>query len=244
MNCIIVGAALSAIAAGPGGEAVSPPPGNEVPRVGGVSVDTNLGEVAFPARVQHPTGKPCIDAWGRRTQAFIGSAKADGKPAEFADHFVFLADVDTVDVYRGLAELGLNTKIHYSRAEGRERAGKDFLDGDPVAVFVKWKDGEDWVERRYEDFVQEQRVIDGKTVAAPWTPRWVFHGSGVVHKEGTGCIACPCDCPGGLIADNRNPIYEPKPIVRFNLKDAPPKGTKVWVRIKAVPHKAPSEKMP
>jgi len=110
--------------------AQSPPKGDEV------QVDTARGEVRFAAKVQHPKDKPCIDAFGQRIQAFVGTARAGGRPSEFSDHFVFLAPSDTETIYRALAELGLNAKTHYSRAEGRKRAGKDFLEGDRVALFV------------------------------------------------------------------------------------------------------------
>ena len=212
-----------------------PPAGSELSTPDDkVVVDSDRGEIRFNARVQYPRGKPCIDAWGQRIQAFLGSEKAGGARAEFADHFVFLAAVDTEDVYRGLAEAGASTKVHYSRAEGRKRAGRDFLQGDPVAITIAWQDGDRRVERRYEEFVEEKTFVGGKEVVKPWAPHFVFHGSGVIHKEGTGCIACPCDCPGGIIADDRNPIYEPKPIVRLDLKKAPPAGTRVVVRIRRV----------
>lgn len=211
----------------------------DLPRGEEVKVDTERGEIRFEARVQHPKGKPCIDEFGQRIQAFVGSIKAGGRPSEFADHFVFLAPADTESVYRGLAELGTQTKVHYSRAEGRRRAGKDFLDGDPVALFIAWRDGDRWVERRYEDMVQEKVLVDGKEVVRPWKPRFVFHGSGVIYKEGTGCIACPCDCPGGIIGDNRHPISEPKPTVKFDWAQAPPEGATVVVRIRPEKGAAP-----
>ena len=200
----------------------------------GVEVDSGQGEIRFPARVTHPTGKPCIDDWGRRIQAFIGCEKAGGAPTQFADHFVFLAGVDVDDVYKGLLEAGANVKTHYSRAECKERAGKDFLQGDEVGIFVSWEESGKRVEKPYETFVKEKVLVDGKEVIRPWTPHWAFHGSGAIHKEGTGCVACPCDCPGGLIADDRNPIYEPKPTVRFDLSAAPPEGTPVVVRIRRI----------
>lgn len=213
----------------------APPEGAGPPTPDGkVVVDSERGEIRFPARVQYPRGKPCIDAWGQRIQAFLGSGKAEGGRAEFADHFVFLAGVGTEEVYRGLVEAGATAQVHYSRAEGRKRAGRDFLQGDPVAISIAWEEGGRQVERRYEDFAEEKAVVDGKEVVKPWTPHFVFHGSGVIHKERTGCIACPCDCPGGIIADDRNPIYEPKPTVRFDLKKAPPEGTYVIVRIRKV----------
>lgn len=213
-------------------ESGSPPVAADTGMIHGVLVDTKRGEVAFTAEVRHPKGKPCIDAWGQRVQAFVGTAVAGGKPAEFADHFVFLAEVDVNDIYKGLVELGLQTEKHVSRAEGRRVAGRDFLKGDPVAVFITWKEGDRWVEKPYEAFVREKVTVGGKEVIKPWTPHWVFHGSGVLHNERTGCIACPCDCPGGIIADNRNPIFEPKPTVFFDLAEAPPKGSKVIVRIR------------
>jgi hypothetical protein len=71
-----------------------------------------------------------------------------------------------------------------------------------------------------------------KPVEKPWTPSFVFHGSGAIHKAGTGCIACPCDCAGGITADNRFPLYNPKPVVRFDLAEAPRARTPVYVRIR------------
>ena len=78
----------------------------------------------------------------------------------------------------------------------------------------------------------------GEDEVKPWTPHWVFHGSGVIHDERTGCIACPCDCPGGIIADNRTPIYRPMPTVRFDWSKAPPVGTTVYVRIRPVSNRS------
>lgn len=210
-----------------------------VPAGDAVVVDTGAGEIRFGAKVQHPKDKPCIDDFGQRIQAFVGCKQAGGKPSEFADHFVFLAGADTENVYRGLAELGLNVEKHVSREEGRRLAGKEFLKGDPVDVFIAWKKEGKWVEQRYADLVQEKVVENGKEVVRPWAPHFVFHGSGVLHKEGTGCVACPCDCPGGLIADVRNPIYEPKPTVKFDWSKAPKPGTEVVVRIKSLRHDAP-----
>ena len=225
---------LALVFAGPGQLS-----GGDIPtdpaQVKGVVVDTRAGAMAFPARVQDTTGKPCVDAWGQRFQAFIGASKADGEATEFASFFVFLTDQDINDVYRGLAELGLESEKNLSRAEGKAQAGKVSLEGDPVAVDLVWKVGETVVERPYESFVKEKVIVDGKEVIRPWTPKWAFHGSGVIHKEKTGCVACPCDCPGGLIADVRNPVYEPKPTVFFDTTLAPPPGTKVVVKIRALP---------
>jgi hypothetical protein len=125
--------------------------------------------------------------------------------------------------------------------EGHRRSGlkattkpEDFLQGDPVLLSVFWKEGERWVERPYQSFVTERVMVDGKPVEKPWTPSFVYHGSGAIHRSGTGCIACPCDCAGGIIADNRFPLYNPKPLVRFDLSRTPKPGTQVYVRIRVV----------
>src|SRR5262249_46333900 len=121
---------------------------SDLPRGEEVRVDAQRREIRFAARVQHPRNKPCIDDFGRRIQAFVGCARADGHPSEFADHFVFLAATDTEAVYHGLTELGLKSKVHFSRAEGRRRTGRDFLQGDRVELFIAWQEEGRWVERR------------------------------------------------------------------------------------------------
>lgn len=211
----------------------------KLPQAGSVVVDKERGEVILSAVVQHPEGKPCIDDFGQRVQAFVGCAQAAGGDAKMAGYFVFLVDVPTETVHEALLALGAKPRVHYSIQEGKERSGlkagtkmEDFLQGDPVNLSVFWRDGSRWVEKPYEDFATERILVDGQAVDKPWTPHFVFHGSGAIHGSGTGCIACPCCCAGGIIADNRNPLYEPKPLVRFNMKLAPKPGTQVYVRLR------------
>ena len=212
-----------------------------LPKPGTLAVNKERGEVILHATVQHPIGKPCIGEWGQRIQAFVGCSRAAGSDATMAGYFVFLVDVPTEGVYKALLSLGAKPRVSYSMQEGKKRSGlkpqtgpDDYLQGDPVVLSIFWKDGDHWTERPYEDFVMERVLVDGKPVEKPWTPSFVFHGSGAIYKSGTGCIACPCDCPGGIIADNRNPIYDPKPIVRFDLSKAPKLNTSVYVRIRPV----------
>jgi hypothetical protein len=211
----------------------------KLPKPGTVLVDEDRGEVILSATVQFPEGKECINTYGERIQAFVGCAKATGGDAKMAGYFVFLVDVPTEDVHAAMTKLGCKPRVHYSMAKGRKRVGwkpttgpNDFLQGDPVALSVFWKKGEKWVERPYQDFVTERVMVEGKPVEKPWTPHFVYHGSGAIHKSGTGCIACPCDCAGGLIADNRNPLYEPKPLVKFDMDKAPKAGTQVYIRLR------------
>lgn len=213
-----------------------------LPEPGAVVIDDVRQEVILSAKVQFPEGKPCINEYGQRIQAFAGCATAAGGDAKMAGYFVFLVDVPTETVHDALIKLGCRNKVNYSITEGRKRSGlkaetttADYLQGDPVMLSVFWKgeDGE-WVERPYRDFVTEQVTVGETTIEKPWTPSFVFHGSGAVHSSGTGCIACPCDCPGGIIADNRNPIYDPKPMVKFDMSKAPPLGPRSTSRSRSL----------
>lgn len=217
-------------------------PAADLPKPGSVTVDQKRREVILSAKVQFPEGKPCINEYGERVQAFAGCATAAGGDAKMAAYFVFLVDVETEKVFDGLMELGCRPRVHYSIQEGRKRSGlkpettaDDYLQGDPVVLSVFWKNDQGkWIEKPYQDFATEQVKVGDKEIEKPWTPSFVFHGSGAIHKSGTGCIACPCDCPGGIIADNRFPIYDPKPSVKFDMSKAPPPGTQVYVRIRPI----------
>jgi hypothetical protein len=220
----------------------SRPPAVRLPVSGAVISDHERSEVILSAKVQFPEGKPCINEYGQRIQAFAGCSKAADGDAKMARYFVFLVDVSTEEVFEALMRVGCRPKVHYSIQEGRKRSGltqetlpEDYLQGDPVVLSVFWQDDDgQWIERPYEYFVTEAVMVDGKEIEKPWTPHFVFHGSGAIHKSGTGCIACPCDCPGGIIADNRFPIYDPKPKVKFDMSKAPPVGTQVYVRIRVI----------
>lgn len=230
-----------------GAEAGSAPPAQQLPAPGTLVRDDARGEVILSAKIQFPEDKPCINEYGERVQAFAGCAKAAGGDAKMAGYFVFLVDVETEEVHEALVKLGCKPRVHYSIQEGRKRSGLrpettagDYLDGDPVVLSVFWQaaDGK-WTETAYEHFATEQVEADGRKIEKPWTPHFVFHGSGAIHKSGTGCIACPCDCPGGIIADNRFPVYDPKPSVRFDMGKTPPPGTQVYVRIRPVASRTP-----
>ncbi|MGB6042319.1 MAG: YdjY domain-containing protein, partial [Pirellulales bacterium] len=217
-------------------------PADELPAPGSLVVDQTRREVILSAKVQFPEGKPCINEFGQRIQAFAGCSRAAGGDAKMAAYFVFLVDVETEKVFDGLVKLGCRPRVHYSIHEGRKRSGlkpgtsmADYLQGDPVVLSVFWKnDAGEWVEKAYEDFATELEMVGENKIEKPWTPHFVFHGSGAIHKSGTGCIACPCDCPGGIIADNRFPIYDPKVMVRFDMSKAPPPDTQVYIRIRPV----------
>lgn len=235
LACLLGGAALAQAAD-------ANAPAKALPKPGSVVVDRARDEVLLSAVIQHPVDKPCIGSYGQRVQAFVGCSKAAGGDAKMAGYFVFLVDVPTETVHQAMLDLGVKGKVHYSMEEGHRRSGlkpttkaDDYLQGDPVLLSVFWQEGGKWVERPYQSFVSERVLVDGKPTEKPWTPSFVYHGSGAIHRSGTGCIACPCDCAGGIIADNRFPLYNPKPLVRFDLTRVPRPGTQVYVRLRVIP---------
>ena len=151
------------------------PPANELPTPGSVVTDAERREVILSAKVQFPEGKPCINEFGERVQAFAGCSTAAGGDAKMAAYFVFLVDVDTEQVSEALLKLGCRPKVHYSIQEGRKRSGltaetkpEDYLQGDPVVLSVFWKGDDDkWVERAYQEFVTEKITVDGREVIKP-----------------------------------------------------------------------------
>ncbi|MHB0954845.1 MAG: YdjY domain-containing protein [Pirellulaceae bacterium] len=233
---------LATMARGQAPESADGAPAPRLPEPGTLVADPERSEVILSAKVQFPEGKPCINEFGQRIQAFAGCSQAAGGDAKMTGYFVFLVDVPTEQVFDALMRIGCRPLIHYSIQEGRKRSGltpetppENYLQGDPVVLSVFWKDEQrTWIERPYEYFVTESITVDGQQVEKPWTPHFVFHGSGAIHGSGTGCIACPCDCPGGIIADNRFPVYDPKPTVRFDMAKAPPVGTQTYVRIRVI----------
>src|SRR5437764_9408359 len=72
----------------------------KLPEAGTILINKDKAEVILSAVVQYPKGKPCIDDWGQRIQAFVGCSKAAGGDAKMAGYFVFLVDVPAEDVYK------------------------------------------------------------------------------------------------------------------------------------------------
>ena len=162
-------------------------------------------------------------------------------PAKYAEQFVFLCDAKTEDVHDALLAVGGTNAVHYAGADAKKHAGlrpdtkpEDYLQGDPVLISIGWREGEKWRELPYEAFAMEKVTVEGGDVVKPWTPHFVFHGSGALHGAGTGCLACPNDCPGGIITDNRNPIADPKPVLKFDWSRAPAPGTEITIRFRLI----------
>ncbi|MBU4009241.1 MAG: hypothetical protein KJ882_00635, partial [Proteobacteria bacterium] len=121
---------------------------------------------------------------------------------------------------------------------------EDYLDGDPVIVTIRFEKNGDIVEAALEDFIQEKIIVEGKDVIKPYTPHFVYHGSGEALNFPSGCIVCPSDCNGGIITDNVLPLKTTVNYYKVNWDRMPPVGSIVEVVIKSIygPHRLSSTK--
>ncbi len=199
-------------------------------------VDALRCEVRLRARVQK-TDAPRMSAFAAAEPALLGS-----RGGRHERYFVFLVEAPVKEVHDALLRLGARGRVVYKLKDVPRHAGlranstpADYMQGDPVQIYVEWKSGDRKLRRAYEDFFLQQISVDGSKVVTPWTPHLVFHGSGVLNSKKTGCIACVHDCPGGIIGNNQYPLVEPRPVLRADWRILPPPGTRVWVVLRPVP---------
>ena len=198
-------------------------------------VDSERCEVRLKAVVQK-TDAPRMEDWAQVTPALLGSK--GGKCEKF---FVFLTDARVTEVHEALLELGARSRVVYKVEEAVKHKGlrpdntpSDYMQGDPVQIFVEWKEGGQIKRMAYEDFFLEKLLVGESETTKPWTPHFVFHGSGALNNKKTGCIACTHDCPGGIIGNNQYPLIEPLPMLRADWQKLPKPGTKVIIIIRPV----------
>ena len=200
-----------------------------------VVMDRERCEVRLAA-VTQKTDAPRMNDWAQAVPALLGA-----KGGQFERHFVFLTDAWVKDVHEALLELGVRSRVVYKLREAAKHKGlrpdntpADYMQGDPVQIFVEWKDGRHTRRLAYEDFFLEKIVVGISETVKPWTPHFVFHGSGILNDAKTGCIACTHDCPGGIIGNNQYPLIEPRPMLRADWRKLPKPGSRVVVVIRPV----------
>jgi hypothetical protein len=203
---------------------------------GALVIDKTRGEVRAAAVVQK-TDAPRMQDWGSAVPALLGA-----RGGEFEKHFVFVTDAGVDVVYNALLALGGRARVVYRLEDVPAHKGirpdntpADYFQGDPVQIFVEWRDGERTRRAAYEDFFLEKVTVGGVETVKPWTPHFVLHGSGVLNRKQTGCIGCTHDCPGGIIGNNAFPLVEPIPVLRAQWDRLPPPGTRVTVIFRPVP---------
>lgn len=199
-------------------------------------IDMQNKELRISATVTKDVTKPSVADWGRRFQAFFGS-----KGGKMESYFVFTTDVSRTDIDKAIQEIGIRSRRIIPFEEVPARTGlkptttaEDYLDGDPVIVTIRFKKDGKIVESALEDFVQEKIIVEGKDVIKPYTPHFVYHGSGEALNFPSGCIVCPSDCNGGIITDNVLPLKTTVNYYKVNWDRMPPVGSKAEVVFKSI----------
>ncbi|MBW2216377.1 MAG: (Fe-S)-binding protein, partial [Deltaproteobacteria bacterium] len=199
-------------------------------------VDTASRELRISATVTKDVTKPSVANWGRRCQAFFGVK--GGKMEEF---FVFTTDVSRTDINNAILELGIKSRRQIPFEEIAARQGlkhttteDDYLNGDPVIVTICFEKNGEIVESAMEDMIREKILVEDREVIKPYTPHFIYHGTGEALNFPSGCIVCPSDCNGGIITDNALPLKTAISYYKVNWDRMPPVGSKVEVSIKSI----------
>ena len=199
-------------------------------------VDRRAREVRISCDVTKDASKPGVVDWGKRGQAWFGVY--GGAATAF---FIFTTALDRAPIDQALRDLGLRSRNQLGpdqrkRATGLKPAttAADYLDGDPVLVTVRFEKDGQIVEAALEDLIEEKLQVEGKDVVKPYTPHWVYHGTGESLQYASGCVVCPSDCFGGLITDNTMPLLTYSSEYRVNWERMPPVGSKVEVVLKSI----------
>ncbi len=203
----------------------------------GILIDSLRCEVRATGIVQK-TDKPRMNEFAAAGPALLGA-----KNGKFKDFFVFLTDAWTWDIYSSLEKLGGRGRVVYKGDEIKNHMGistnqkpQNYYQGDPVQIYIQWKDKNGTHCLAYEDFFIEKEIGPDNSIAyKPWTPHFVMHGSGAVNQKKTGCIACTHDCPGGIIGSNRYAIQTKIPVLKALWDRLPAPGTKIEVVFRPVP---------
>jgi hypothetical protein len=199
-------------------------------------IDKTNRELRISATVTKDVTKPSVADWGRRFQAFFGvwGGKMEG-------FFVFTTGVSRVGIDRALHEIGIRSRRQIPMDEVEQRRGlkatttiADYLDGDPVICTIRFKKDDKIVEGAMEDFIMEKIVVDGAEVIKPYTPHFIYHGTGEAINFPSGCVVCPSDCNGGIITDNVLPLKTTVNYYKVNWDLMPPVDAKVEVVLKSI----------
>lgn len=202
-----------------------------------MTIDNKAREIRITATITKDCSKPSVCDWGRRGQAFFGSKGGKAEP-----FFIFATDINRPEIDKAVKSVGMKASRQLlNKSEVDQRTGlkpttlkDDYLDGDPVMVVIRYSKGSDTVETAIEEFIEEKIIVDGKEVIKPYTPHFVYHGSGEAISYPSGCVVCPSGCYGGIIADNSVPLLTTSSYFRFNWDKMPAPGSKVELILKSV----------
>jgi hypothetical protein len=199
-------------------------------------VDPAARELRISATVTKDVSKPSVADWGRRFQAFFGvwGGKMEG-------YFIFTTAVSRADIDRAIQAIGIRSRHQIPMNEVARRRGlkptttrADYLDGDPIICTIRFAKTGYIMEGALEDFIMEKIEVEGHDVIKPYTPHFVYHGTGEAIHFPSGCIVCPSDCNGGIITDNVLPLKTTVNYYKVDWQRMPPVGSKVEVVLKSI----------
>jgi len=198
-------------------------------------VDRESREIRFTATVTRDDSAAAVHDWGTRGQAWIGTR--GGKAEKF---FIFTTDVDRAAIDQAVRDLGVKSLRQIPKEGWEKHQGlkttttrEDYLDGDPMIASIHFeKDGRQTV-LALEELIEEKVAVGDTGVVKPYTPHWVYHGTGEAIRYPSGCILCPSDCFGGIITDNSLPLLTMNQY-KVDWSKMPPVGAKVEIVLKSI----------
>jgi hypothetical protein len=195
------------------------------------------GEVLIGCRIQKDQDCEAISEFSRRTQGWSGCSEGINKP-----HFVIITDVPQKKCDEKIREAGAEAfrQFNVQNAVKKLKSGKvteeNYLDGTPVLVSIRYIDNGQVKQIPFQKCFREKVTINGSEIIKPFTPHFVYHGSGVLNKDvNYGCLVCQQDCSGGLICNNQGPCCKPVPLMQPDWNVLPAAGTLVTLVIKVIP---------
>jgi hypothetical protein len=204
-------------------------------------VDLENRELRISSTVKKDSSQPSVADWGRRFQAFFGT-----KGGKMEPFFVFTTDVSRTDIDKAIQQLGIKSRRQIPMEEVEKRRGlkptttrNDYLEGDPIIVTVRFEKDGKIRETALEDLIDEKIIVEGSDVIKPYTPHFVYHGTGEAIHFLSGCIVCPSDCNGGIITDNALPLKHTVNYYKVNWDRMPVVGSKAEVVLKSIYGKYP-----
>ena len=168
--------------------------------------------------------------FSRRTQSWAGCSEGTN-----ARHFIVKTDVPLFVCNQKLLDVGAISYRQFSVVDAVQKmksgrvSEESYLDGTAVMVSLRWEQDARLHEVPFERcFLEKTITPNGEEIVKPFTPHFVYHGSGVLNRDKNyGCIVCQQGCSGGLICNNQGPCVTPVPMLKPNWEMLPPKGTPV-----------------
>jgi hypothetical protein len=196
------------------------------------------GMVLIGCRIHQENNGAGLFEFSRRTQGWAGSSEGANDP-----HFIIKTDVPLDMCNRKLLEAGARVRRQFPVHEAVQKmksghvTQESYLDGTPVMVALRWRQDGRLHQVPFQRFFMEKVFMpDGEEIVKPFTPHFVYHGSGVLNVENNrGCIVCQQDCSGGLICNNQEPCVRPVPLLKPDWEMLPPPGTLVTLVIYVMP---------